>query len=131
MTGAPERRYFFRIRPGGAMLLRIDHDPRLRRSRMSRVAGIDLASRSVLPSDAPKLTESEHALIRDWLDRGNGLSGRAAQAVSQIGHIAHWAQFGAAPDELAKATEELLLAMQDLREVLVNKAAQRARTDQE
>jgi hypothetical protein len=131
MTGAPERRYYFRVRPGGAMLLRIDHDPRLRRSRMSRVAGIDLSARAVLPSDAPNLTDEEAALIRDWLDKGNGLSGKGAEAVAQIGHIAHWAHFIARPDELAQATEELLLAMQDLREVLVNKAAQRARADQE
>lgn len=126
MIGAPERRYYFRPRPGGAMLLRIDYDARLRRSQMTRICGIDLATGAVLPSDAPRLTAEEHALVAEWLASGNGLSGRAAQAVTQIGHIAHWAQFLAQPDDLDAATDEILLALQDLREVLVRKAAARA-----
>ena len=126
MIGAPERRYFFRPRPGGAMLLRIDYDARLRRSSMTRVCGIDLATGAVLPSDAPNLTAEEQALVAEWLDAGNRLTGRGAQAVTQIGHIAHWAQFLAKPGELDAATNEILLALQDLREVLVRKAAQRA-----
>ena len=122
------RGYYFRPRPGGAALLKITYDPRLRRSRMSRIAGLD-ASGEIRVAEGHSLTDSERALIADYLARGNGLSGRGAQAVDQIGHIAHWAQFRATPEELAAATEELLLAMQDLREVLARKAAARA-TDQ-
>jgi hypothetical protein len=119
------RQYFFRPRPGGAALLKLDHDPRLRRTRLHRIAGIESATGDVRVTDGHTLTDAEAALIAGYLARGNGLDGRAAKAVSDIGHIAHWAQFRASPDELAAATEELLLAMQDLREVLVRKAAQR------
>lgn len=120
------REYYFRPRPGGAMLLRIAYDPRLRRSEMHRVAGVNAKTRAVDVTAGHDLTEAERALIDDWLAKGNTLKGDAAKVVEQIGHIAHWAQFRASPDELATATEELLLAMQDLREVLVRKSAQRA-----
>lgn len=120
------RDYYFRARPGGAMLLRIVYDPRLRRSEMHRIAGINRASGAVDVTAGHDLTDDERALIDTWLANSNGLGGDSAKAVEQIGHIAHWAQFRANPTELAAATDDLLLAMQDLREVLVRKAAQRA-----
>ncbi|MBN2759081.1 MAG: hypothetical protein JXQ79_01165 [Rhodobacteraceae bacterium] len=120
------REYYFRPRPGGAMLLRIVYDPRQRRSEMHRVAGINAKTGAVDVTTGHNLTDAERALIDDWLARGTGLDGEGAKAADQIGHIAHWAQFRASPSELAAATDELLLAMQDLREVLVRKAAQRA-----
>ena len=120
------RDYYFRPRPGGAMMLRITHDPRLRRSEMHRVAGINTKDGGVSVTDGHALTPEEQASIDSWLAHGNGLANESARAVEHIGHIAHWAQFRASPAELASATDELLLAMQDLREVLVRKAAQRA-----
>lgn len=122
-TGA--RGYYFRPRPNGAMLLQIRHDPRLRRTEMHRIAGIDATTGDVRPAENHTLTDAEHALIADWLANGNGLDGRAARAVAEIGHIAHWAQFRATPEDLDAATDELLWAMQDLREVLVRKLARR------
>jgi hypothetical protein len=122
------RKYYFRPRPGGAALLKITYDARLKRSRLHRIAGVE-ASGVVRVVEGYTLSDAEQALIADYLAQGNGLKGRAAQAVADIGQIAHWAQFRASPDELAQATEELLLAMQDLREVLVRKAAQRGTQD--
>lgn len=124
MAGA--RAYYFRARPGGAMMLRIDYDPRLRRSEMHRIAGINAKTGHVDVTEGHALTDSERLMIDGWLANGTGLQGDAAKMVEQIGHIAHWAQFRASPDDLASATDDLLLAMQDLREVLVRKAAQRA-----
>lgn len=120
------RGYYFRPRPNGAMLLQIRHDPRLRRTEMHRIAGIEAATGEVRVAQNHTLTDEEHALIAAWLAHGNGLDGRAARAVSEIGHIAHWAQFRATPEDLDAATDELLWAMQDLREVLVRKLAQRS-----
>ncbi|WP_249057110.1 MULTISPECIES: hypothetical protein [Roseinatronobacter] len=121
------REYYFRPRPGGAMLLRIEYNARLRRSEMHRIAGVNKASGAVDVSTGHDLTDAERALIDAWLTDGNGLEGDGAKALEQIGHLAHWAQFRASPEELAATTDDLLLAMQDLREVLVRKAAQRAR----
>lgn len=121
------REYYFRPRPGGAMLLRIKYNARLRRSEMHRIAGVNKASRAVDVTTGHDLTDAERALIDAWLADGNGLKGDGAKALEQIGHIAHWAQFRASPADLAAISEDLLLAMQDLREVLVRKAAQRAR----
>ncbi|MDD7970772.1 hypothetical protein [Roseinatronobacter alkalisoli] len=120
------RGYYFRPRPNGAMLLQIRHDPRLRRTEMHRIAGIDTATGDVRVAENHVLTDEEQALIADWLANGTGLDGRAARAVSDIGHIAHWAQFRATAEELESATDELLWAMQDLREVLVRKLARRS-----
>ena len=120
------RGYYFRPRPNGAMLLQIRHDPRLRRTEMHRIAGIEAATGEIRVARNHSLTDEERTLIAEWLERGNGLDGRAARAVSEIGHIAHWAQFRATPEELDAATQDLLLAMQDLREVLVRKLAQRS-----
>lgn len=120
------RDYYFRLRPGGAAFMKLVHDPRLRRTRFHRIAGIETTTGNVSVTDGHTLTDVEEALIADYLAHGNGLCGHTARAVSEIGHIAHWAQFRASPDELVAATEDLLLAIQDLRDVLVRKAAQRA-----
>ncbi|MCC5991307.1 MAG: hypothetical protein JJT99_02185 [Rhodobacteraceae bacterium] len=120
------RGYYFRPRPNGAMLLQIRHDPRLRRTELHRIAGIQADSGEIRPARGHNLSDEERALIKGWLARGNGLSGRGKKAVAEIGHIAHWAQFRATPEELDAATDELLWAMQDLREVLVRRLAQRA-----
>jgi hypothetical protein len=122
------RKYYFRPRPGGAALLKITYDARLKRSRLHRIAGVE-ASGEVRVVEGYTLSAEEDALIAQYLTQGNGLTGRGADALRELGAIAHWAQFRATPEELAEATELLLLAMQDLREVLVRKAAQRSAGD--
>ena len=73
------RDYYFRPRPGGAMLLRIAYDARLRRSEMHRIAGINRATGAVNVADGHELTDPERALIDAWLASGNGMQGDAAK----------------------------------------------------
>jgi hypothetical protein len=128
MAGLPE--YYFRARPAGAAMYKIGTDPRARRMEMNRIAGINLSNGQVNVQEGHDLTEHEQALIETWIKaRRATLRQRANQdvdrALDAINLTAHWAQFDAKPDQLDAVTDALLLAMHDLREVLVRKRAHR------
>lgn len=127
---AAEPQYYFRIKPAGGVLFRIVEDPRVRRMDMQRVAGINVYNGQVTPNDGHTITEAERALIASWIkERRAVLKTRQMddihRAVDHLNLTAHWAQFQATPDELEAISDTLLMAMHDLRDVLVRKRAQR------
>lgn len=127
---AAEPQYYFRTKPAGGVLFRIVEDPRLRRMDMQRVAGINVYNGQVTPNDGHTVTEAERALIADWIKtRRAVLNVRQMddihRAVDHLNLTAHWAQFQATPAELEAVSDTLLMAMHDLRDVLVRKRAQR------
>ena len=76
------------------------------------------------------LTDAERQVIADWLqERLTLLSTREMddvhRAIDQINLTSQWAQSKATDDQLNEVTEQLLLAMHDLRSILVRKKADR------
>jgi hypothetical protein len=76
------------------------------------------------------LSEADRAAIADWLqERRAALARRDADEIARtieaLNLAAHWAQSRATDAELEAMTGPLLLAMHDLRTVLVRKAADR------
>ena len=122
--------YFFRIRENGAAVYRIGTDPRDQRIEMDQIAVVNARNGEVKPHGPRELTEADRSAIADWLAARRATLARRetdeiARTVEVLNLAAHWAQTRASDDELESLTGPLLLAMHDLRTVLVRKKADR------
>ena len=122
--------YYFRIRENGAVLFKVDTENRQRRIELNEIATINLKNGNVKPHGDHDLTDGEQALIRDWMtDRSAKLARRDMDDIHRtIDHLnltAQWAQSRASEADLDEVTDTLLLAMHDLRSVLVKRKADR------
>jgi hypothetical protein len=122
--------YFFRIRENGAAVFRVDTENRNRRIEMDQIATINVRNGEVKPQGGRDLTAEDQAAIDDWIVRRRELLARRDiddihRTIDHLNLTAQWAQSRASEDELEDVTDRLLLAMHDLRSVLVRKKADR------
>lgn len=122
--------YYFRIRENGAVLFKVDTENRQRRIELDEIATINLRNGNVKPHGDHDLTEGERALIADWIARRSAELARRDlddihRAVDHLNLTAQWAQSRASDAELDEVTDALLLAMHDLRSVLIRRKADR------
>lgn len=135
MSDLPE--YFFRTRENGAFVFRVDTENRQRRIDMDQIATINIRNGEVKPQGDRVLSEADTAAIRDWMeDRQKVMNKREIEdilrTVDHLNQTAHWAQSRATDAQLDRVTDALLLAMHDLRSVLVRRKADRlAKGDQD
>ena len=120
MTGLPE--YYFRIRENGVAVFRVDTENRYRRIEMDQIAVVN-GKGEIKARGNRTLTGNDVAAIEDWLANRKAASGSgpAHATINKLNLAADWAQRKASPEELAVVTDDLLLAMHDLRSVLVKK----------
>ncbi|MAX74483.1 hypothetical protein [Alterinioella nitratireducens] len=128
MSDLPE--YYFRIRENGAALFRVDTQNRQRRIEMTELAAINVKNGNVRAHGDHVLTDEEKAVITEWImERREVLAERDLddihRAVDYLNLTTHWAQSRASDEDLEDVTDRLLLAMHDLRSVLVRKKADR------
>lgn len=121
---------YFRVRENGAVVYRVDSENRQRRIEMEQIATVNTRNGDIKPHSDRKLSPEDMAGIRDWLERRQILL--AAREVDDIlrtvDHLnltAQWVQHRATGDQLDAVTDALLLAMHDLRGVLVRRKAER------
>ncbi|PRY95677.1 hypothetical protein BCF33_1300 [Hasllibacter halocynthiae] len=122
--------YFFRVRENGALVFRVDAENRNRRIEMDPIAVANVRNGEVRPQGDRTLSEADRAAIDGWLAaRREELAARdlddIARAADHLNLVAEWAQRRATPEQLEAVTDRLLLAMHDLRTVLVRKKAER------
>ena len=122
--------FYFRIRDNGAAVFRVDTENRNRRIEMDEIATVNVKNGNIRPHGDRKLTEDELAAIKQWLDERVALLARRdiddiLRTVDHLNQTAHWAQTRAEDVELERVTDALLLAMHDLRSVLVRRKAER------
>ncbi|MBC2837122.1 hypothetical protein [Paragemmobacter straminiformis] len=122
--------YYFRIRENGATVFRVDTENRQRRIEMEEIAVVNVRNGNVKPHGDRPLTGAEAKVIADWMAaRLDTLARRdiddILRAVDHMNLTTQWAQSKATDAELAEVTDTLLLAMHDLRSVLVRKKADR------
>lgn len=122
--------YYFRIRENGAAVFRVDTENRQRRIEMDQIALVNVRNHEIKPHGDHALTEADLAEIRSWMARR--LAVLAARdiddihrAVDYMNLTTQWVQSKATDTQLAEVTDALLLAMHDLRTVLVRKKAER------
>ncbi|MGB5559322.1 MAG: hypothetical protein WBN04_15085 [Paracoccaceae bacterium] len=127
-TELPE--YYFRVRENGAFVFRVDTENRQRRIDMDQIAVVNVKNGEIKPQGDRQLTEQDMKVISDWMaERVELLARRDIDDIHRtIDHLnltAHWANSRATDAQLEEVTDALLLAMHDLRSVLVRKKADR------
>ncbi|WP_415919919.1 hypothetical protein [Tateyamaria sp. SN6-1] len=127
-TELPE--YYFRVRENGAAVFRVDTENRQRRIEMDQIAVINIRNGEIKPHGDRELSDADLTRIKAWMqERTEVLAHRDIddihRAVDYLNLTTHWAQSRATEEQLEAVTDALLLAMHDLRSVLVRKKADR------
>ena len=122
--------YYFRVRDNGAFVFRVDTENRQRRIDMSQIAVDNIRNADIKPHGDVTLSEEDVVFIREWMeDRADLLAWRDIddihRAVDYMNTTTQWVQSKASDDQLEDVTDALLMAMHDLRTVLVRKKADR------
>ena len=121
---------YFRVRENGAAVFRISTENRQRRIEMDEIAVVNVRNGNIKPHGDLTLSKEDMRAIQSWLaDRQAQLAARELddilRAIDHLNLTTQWAQSRAADDDLEQVTDRLLLAMHDLRSVLVRKKADR------
>ncbi|MHA7886494.1 hypothetical protein [Roseicyclus sp.] len=128
MTDLPE--FYFRIRENGAAVFRVSTENRQRRIEMEEIAIVNIRNGNIRPHGDRPLGAEERAVIEEWIEERRAvLDDRDIddihRAVDHLNLTTQWAQSRASDADLEEVTDRLLLAMHDLRTVLVRKKADR------
>jgi hypothetical protein len=128
--------FYFRVRDNGATVFRVDTENRQRRIDMSEIAMANIRNGQIKPHGDHVLSEEELEVIQDWMDERLAVIATRDiddiyRAIDYLNLTTHWAQTRAEEDQLEEVTDALLLAMHDLRTVLVRKKADRLMKGQE
>jgi hypothetical protein len=126
--------YYFRVRENGAFVFRVDTENRQRRIEMDQIAVINIKNGEVKPQGDRELSEQDMQVISDWVAERTALLARRDiddihRTIDHLNLTAHWANSRATDDQLEDVTDALLLAMHDLRSVLVRKKSDRLTKD--
>lgn len=126
--------HFFRVRDNGAVVFRVDTENRGRRMDLIEIAIVNIRNGNIKPHGDVTLTDADKAAIADWMAaRVENLALRDVddinRAIDHLNVTAQWVQTRASDDQLDAVTDRLLLAMHDLRSVLVRKKADRMADD--
>lgn len=122
--------YYFRVRENGALVFRVDTENRQRRIEMDQIAVVNIKNGEIKPHGDRTLGEEDLDRIKAWMaERAETLAQRDIddifRAVDHMNLTTQWAQSRATEEQLERVTDDLLLAMHDLRTVLVRKKAER------
>lgn len=131
-TDLPE--FYFRVRDNGAAVFRVDTENRQRRIEMDQIAVVNLNKGEFRAHGDHVLTEAERQEIEGWIASRRALLAMRDmddihRAVDTLNTTAQWAQSKASDAQLEEVTDALLMAMHDLRSVLVRKKADRLTKD--
>ncbi|MBE0454176.1 hypothetical protein [Roseovarius autotrophicus] len=126
--------YYFRARENGAFVFRVDTENRQRRIDMDQIAVVNIRKGEIKPHGERELTPEDRTAIEAWMaERLKILEYRdiddILRAVDCLNTTTHWVQAKATDAQLDQVMDALLLAMHDLRTVLVRKKADRLLKD--
>jgi len=122
--------HYFRVRENGAAVFRLSTENRQRRIEMDEIATVNVKNGNIKPHGDVVLLPADLAAIKDWLAaRQTQLAAREVddilRTVDHLNLTTQWVQSRAEGDQLDAVTDALLLAMHDLRTVLVRRKAER------
>ncbi|SNT17244.1 hypothetical protein [Tropicimonas sediminicola] len=128
MAELPE--YYFRVRENGAAVFRVDSETRNRRIEMDQIAVLNIRNGEIKPQGSRELSETDMAAIHDWMEERRAVLARRDiddlfRAIDYLNITTQWVQSKATDEQLEEVTDALLLAMHDLRSMLVRKKADR------
>jgi len=122
--------HYFRIRENGAIVYRVDSENRQRRIEMDQIATVNVRTGDIKSHGDRSLTPDDMTAIRAWLERRQALLAAREvddilRAIDHLNLTAQWAHARATAEQLETVTDALLMAMHDLRGVLVRRKADR------
>lgn len=122
--------YYFRVRENGAAVFRVDAQNRHRQMQMDQIAVVNIRNGEIKPQGAHKLSPQDMAAIDEWVSQRRAVLAQRdiddiLRTVDHLNLTTHWAQSRATDAQLEAVTDALLLAMHDLRSLLVRKKAER------
>jgi hypothetical protein len=122
--------YYFRVKDNGAAVFRVDTENRQRRIEMDQIAMVNIRNGEIKPQGDRTLSDVDLARIKEWMEqRAAVLAHRDIddihRAVDYMNLTTQWVQAKASDEQLEAVTDDLLLAMHDLRSTLVRKKADR------
>jgi hypothetical protein len=134
--GAELPDYYFRVRENGAAVFRVDTENRQRRIEMDQIAVINIKNGEVKPQGDRVLSEVDITQIEAWMAQRMALLAQRDiddihRAVDYLNITTQWVQSKATDEQLIGITDDLLLAMHDLRSLLVRKKADRLMSGQD
>ena len=123
-------KYYFRVRDNGAFVFRVDTESQQRRIEMDQIAVVNIRNGEIKSHGRRDLSERDLDEIKHWIAERTALLAQRDvddihRAVDYLNTTTHWVQSRASDEQLEDVTDRLLLAMHDLRSVLVRKKADR------
>jgi len=120
--------YYFRIRENGASVFRVSTENRNARIELDEIATVNLRNGTVKPRGETELTGADRAAIAAWTgERRRLLAAREVddllRCVDHLNLAAQWVQTRATDAQVEAVMDPLLLAMHDLRSILVRRRA--------
>jgi hypothetical protein len=103
---------------------------------MDQIAVVNVRNGEVKPQGDRSLTDADIEAIQEWLNNRVALLAQRDiddihRAVDYLNITTQWVQAKASDDQLEDVTDALLLAMHDLRTVLIRKKADRMLAEDE
>lgn len=128
-------RLYYRVRKEGAMVFRLEVENRQRRLELLHIATIN-ARGEILPHKRRQPTDDEMTEIATWWDdystrRTAGELSDAETAIAGMQHLANWLSKDAKPEEVEAISDFLLMAVHDLRQVVVRRLSQGGAADED
>ena len=122
--------YYFRVRDNGALVFRVDTENRQRRIEMDQIAVVNIRNGDIRPNGDRTLSDRDMAEIEAWMATRIEIIARRDmddihRAIDYLNTTTQWIQSKATDAQLEDITDDLLLAMHDLRSTLVRKKADR------
>ncbi|WP_316013077.1 hypothetical protein [Roseobacter sp. HKCCA0434] len=116
----------FRPRDNGAMVFRVETENRQQRLELRQLATLNIRSGEIKPQGQQQPSEDELAAMRDWIEtRRAQLAARdedeMARLVDALGAAAQWMQARASDEQVATHADPLLMAMHDLRAMILRR----------
>ena len=121
---------YFRVRENGAAVFRVDTENRQRRIEMDQIAVVNVKNGEIKSQGSRDLSHDEMEAIRAWMEQRIAILAERdiddiRRAVDHMNLTTQWVQAKATDAQLEAVTDDLLMAMHDLRSVLVRKKADR------
>ena len=133
---APLPELYFRVRENGAQVFRVDTENRHRRIEMEQIAVVNIKSGDIKVHGEREISDAERADIEAWIARRRDvLKAREVEdilrTVDRLNLTTAWLQQKASAEEIEAVADPLLMAMHDLRSVIVRKKADRLKSEDE
>jgi len=119
---------FFRVRENGVAVYRVDSQNRQRRLDMQQIAVVNVRNGDVKPHGEQVPTAAERNTIDAWvIERRKIIEARRIddlmRTTDHLNLTAQWVQTRATDEQIHLFADDLLMAMHDLRSVIVRRKA--------